>query len=81
MVAEKIDGTSIARSIRERINNDIAERQKINPRFKPSLSIIQGMSPWAAETIAKTHADRCDYSWREIRLVYVSRWAARCLMS
>jgi methylenetetrahydrofolate dehydrogenase (NADP+)/methenyltetrahydrofolate cyclohydrolase/formyltetrahydrofolate synthetase len=42
MVAEKIDGTAIAKRIRERINKDIAERQKINPRFKPSLTIVQG---------------------------------------
>jgi len=42
MVAEKIDGTAIAKRIRERINKDIAEKQKINPRFKPSLTIIQG---------------------------------------
>ncbi|KAF8534428.1 formate--tetrahydrofolate ligase-domain-containing protein [Trichophaea hybrida] len=41
MVAEKIDGTVIARRIRERINKDIAEKQSVNPRFKPSLTIVQ----------------------------------------
>jgi len=45
MIAEKIDGTAIAKRIRERINKDIAEKQKANPRFKPSLIIIQGT--WA----------------------------------
>lgn len=42
MVATKIDGTAIAKSIRERIGREIAERQKLNPRYRPSLKIIQG---------------------------------------
>jgi 5,10-methylene-tetrahydrofolate dehydrogenase/methenyl tetrahydrofolate cyclohydrolase len=42
MVAKKIDGTAIAKSIREKINADIEEKQRSNPRFKPSLVIIQG---------------------------------------
>ncbi|KAI5812354.1 formate--tetrahydrofolate ligase-domain-containing protein [Pyronema omphalodes] len=41
MVAAKIDGTAIARRIRERIHKDIAEKQASNPRFKPSLTIVQ----------------------------------------
>ena len=41
MTATKIDGTAIAKSIRERIANDIADKQAQNPRFKPSLVIIQ----------------------------------------
>ena len=41
MAAEKIDGTAIAKSIREKINVDIKKTQEINPRFKPSLTIIQ----------------------------------------
>ncbi|MDI1485243.1 MAG: tetrahydrofolate synthase [Ramalina farinacea] len=41
MAAEKIDGTAIAKSIREKINADIKKTQEINPRFKPSLTIIQ----------------------------------------
>ena len=44
-MAAKIDGTAIARRIRERINHDIARRQSSNPRFQPSLTIIQGSSP------------------------------------
>ncbi|KAH8685734.1 formate--tetrahydrofolate ligase-domain-containing protein [Tricladium varicosporioides] len=41
MTATKIDGTAIAKSIRERLLGEIQEAQKINPRFKPSLKIIQ----------------------------------------
>lgn len=41
MTAEKIDGNAIAKSIRERIGGEIAEAQKSNPRYKPSLTIIQ----------------------------------------
>lgn len=41
MSAVKIDGTAIAKGIRERINADIKEKQETNPRFKPALKIIQ----------------------------------------
>ena len=44
MVATKLDGTAIAKSIRERLGTEIAEKQKLNPRFKPTLKIVQGMS-------------------------------------
>lgn len=44
MVATKLDGTAIAKSIRERIGREIAERQKLNPRYRPSLKIVQGTS-------------------------------------
>jgi hypothetical protein len=43
MTAHKIDGTAIARAIREKINAEIQERQRSNPRYKPSLVIIQGI--------------------------------------
>jgi methylenetetrahydrofolate dehydrogenase (NADP+) / methenyltetrahydrofolate cyclohydrolase / formyltetrahydrofolate synthetase len=42
MTAKKIDGTAIAKSIRERLHAEIKNTQKTNPRFKPSLKIIQG---------------------------------------
>jgi hypothetical protein len=42
MTAKKIDGTAIAKSIRERLQTEIQNTQKTNPRFKPSLKIIQG---------------------------------------
>lgn len=41
MTATKIDGTAIAKSIRERIAGEIADKQAKNPRYKPSLVIIQ----------------------------------------
>ncbi|KAI6868229.1 C-1-tetrahydrofolate synthase [Hortaea werneckii] len=41
MTATKIDGTAIAKSIRERISAEIAQKQSANPRYKPSLVIIQ----------------------------------------
>jgi|TARA_R110002003_G_scaffold117_23_gene10507 methylenetetrahydrofolate dehydrogenase (NADP+)/methenyltetrahydrofolate cyclohydrolase/formyltetrahydrofolate synthetase len=44
MTATKIDGTAIAKSIRERLGAKIRERQAANPRYKPSLKIVQGES-------------------------------------
>lgn len=43
MVARQLDGTAIAKAIRERIGAEIAERQKANPRYQPCLKIIQSM--------------------------------------
>lgn len=45
MVAAKLDGTAIAKAIRERLGAEIAEKQKLNPRYQPCLKIIQGMPP------------------------------------
>lgn len=42
MVASKIDGTAIAKAIRERLRVEILEKQQTNPRYKPCLKIIQG---------------------------------------
>lgn len=41
MTATKIDGTAIAKSIRERLKAEIQQIQESNPRFKPSLVIFQ----------------------------------------
>ncbi|ROT35635.1 formate-tetrahydrofolate ligase [Sodiomyces alkalinus F11] len=41
MAATKIDGTAIAKKIREGLAAEVLERQAINPRFQPSLKIIQ----------------------------------------
>ncbi|KAK1750825.1 putative C-1-tetrahydrofolate synthase [Echria macrotheca] len=41
MVATKIDGTAIAKQIRERLRAEIAQIKETNPRFRPSLKIIQ----------------------------------------
>lgn len=42
MGASKIDGTAIAKRIRENLHAEIQEKKKINPRYVPSLKIIQG---------------------------------------
>ena len=41
MPAQKLDGNAIAKSIREEINSKIAQTQTKNPKFQPSLAIIQ----------------------------------------
>ena len=41
MGAKRIDGTAIAKSIRERIYAEIKKTQETNPRYKPSLTIVQ----------------------------------------
>ncbi|KAF2861327.1 hypothetical protein K470DRAFT_215140 [Piedraia hortae CBS 480.64] len=41
MPAKRIDGTSIASSIRQRLNTKIATKQASNPAYKPNLVIIQ----------------------------------------
>lgn len=42
MAAAKIDGTAIAKSIRQGLKNEIEQIQATNPRFKPNLVIFQG---------------------------------------
>jgi methylenetetrahydrofolate dehydrogenase (NADP+)/methenyltetrahydrofolate cyclohydrolase/formyltetrahydrofolate synthetase len=42
MTATTIDGTAIAKKIRERLHAEIEQTQKTNPRYRPSLKIIQG---------------------------------------
>ncbi|KAI0974025.1 formate--tetrahydrofolate ligase-domain-containing protein [Xylaria arbuscula] len=41
MPAIKLDGTAIAKSIRERLAAEVVEKQKLNPQYQPSLKIIQ----------------------------------------
>lgn len=41
MVGTKIDGTAIAKRIRDRLHAEIEQTQRTNPRFKPSLKILQ----------------------------------------
>lgn len=43
MAAQKIDGTAIAKAVRERVRVEILEKQQANPRYKPCLKIIQGV--------------------------------------
>lgn len=42
MAAAKIDGTAIAKSIRQGLKSEIEQIQVTNPRFKPNLVIFQG---------------------------------------
>jgi methylenetetrahydrofolate dehydrogenase (NADP+)/methenyltetrahydrofolate cyclohydrolase/formyltetrahydrofolate synthetase len=42
MTAQKIDGTALAKAIRARVAEEIAEKQKVNPRYLPCLKIVQG---------------------------------------
>lgn len=42
MAAIKLDGTAIAKSIREKIAAEVVEKQKLNPQYQPCLKIIQG---------------------------------------
>ncbi|KAM7221341.1 C-1-tetrahydrofolate synthase, cytoplasmic [Rhypophila decipiens] len=41
MAATKIDGTAVAKRIREGLKATIAEKKKINPRYLPCLKIVQ----------------------------------------
>lgn len=43
MGAAKIDGTVIAKRIRQSLHAEIQDKKKINPRYIPSLKIIQGV--------------------------------------
>lgn len=42
MAATRLDGTAIAKKIRERLAAEIVEKQKSNPKYQPCLKIIQG---------------------------------------
>ncbi|CAK7270549.1 tetrahydrofolate synthase [Sporothrix epigloea] len=41
MVASNIDGTALAKKIRDSLRAKVADKQKTNPRFQPCLRIIQ----------------------------------------
>jgi hypothetical protein len=51
MTATKIDGTAIAKGIRERLGGYIKEKQAVNPRYKPSLKIVQGTLELEARSV------------------------------
>lgn len=67
MTAQKIDGTAIAKAIREKINASIHQRQQSNPRYKPSLVIIQGIC------ILALSLDKSNIAQWEIDLIPVRR--------
>ncbi|KAH8887724.1 FTHFS-domain-containing protein [Thozetella sp. PMI_491] len=41
MAAAKMDGTALAKRIRDGLHAEIAEKQKTNPRYQPCLKIVQ----------------------------------------
>jgi len=53
MAATKIDGTAIAKGIREDLNAHIRKVQESNARFKPSLKIVQGTDTFYAASNAE----------------------------
>ncbi len=40
-MASRIDGTAIAKAIRQELKDEIISIQKTNPKFKPGLTIVQ----------------------------------------
>jgi len=55
MAAEKIDGTAVAKKVREQLKADIAEKKGINPRFQPCLKIIQGTLTFRPSVASRRH--------------------------
>lgn len=75
MAAVKIDGTAIAKRIRESIHADIDEKKQSNPRYIPSLKIIQGAQtdPNAELTPQPTlYTDKSDSTKWVIAVILVS---------
>ncbi|KAF2163693.1 hypothetical protein M409DRAFT_68291 [Zasmidium cellare ATCC 36951] len=60
MTATKIDGTAVAKSYRERIAREIAEKQAKNPRYKPSLVIIQVGDRTDSSTYVRMKLKACE---------------------
>lgn len=67
MAATKLDGTAVAKQIRERLAREIADKQKSNPRYQPSLKIIQGTPLTPTAFVKNPHwkrkADLSRVSW------------------
>jgi len=60
MTATKIDGNAIAKSLRERISQDIAAKQSKNPRYQPSLVIIQVGDRQDSSTYVRMKLKACE---------------------
>lgn len=56
-MASKIDGTALAKRIREGLRATIEETKKTNPRFRPCLKIIQG----ALVCVLRAFADETEW--------------------
>jgi len=68
MTATKIDGTAIAKNIRDGLKTEIQQIQQVNPRFKPSLVIFQGETMLTCLSALIKSLTACFFnSWRSIR--------------
>ena len=75
MAGLKIDGTTIAKNIREGLSAEIQKAQESNPRFKPSFVIFQGKQYdlWALAIMNWHRLTRLVMrSWRQIGFLYGS---------
>lgn len=57
-MASKIDGTAIAKSIRQGLKTEIEQIQVTNPRFKPNLVIFQGKHLYTLVVDAEENLDK-----------------------
>ncbi|CAI4215050.1 unnamed protein product [Parascedosporium putredinis] len=57
MAATKIDGTAIAKAIREKLKTEIVDKQLTNPRYQPCLKIIQVSEPELIDQINRLNND------------------------
>lgn len=60
MTATKIDGTAIAKALRQRIGDEIAQKQAKNPRYQPSLVIIQVGDRQDSSTYVRMKIKACE---------------------
>ncbi|EME82612.1 uncharacterized protein MYCFIDRAFT_163981 [Pseudocercospora fijiensis CIRAD86] len=60
MTAAKIDGTAIAKSLRQRISKEVTEKQAKNLRYKPSLVIIQVGDRQDSSTYVRMKLKACE---------------------
>jgi methylenetetrahydrofolate dehydrogenase (NADP+)/methenyltetrahydrofolate cyclohydrolase/formyltetrahydrofolate synthetase len=60
MTATKIDGNAIAKTIRQRLSDEIAAKQAKNPRYKPSLVIIQVGDRQDSSTYVRMKLKACE---------------------
>ncbi|KAL1610094.1 tetrahydrofolate synthase [Paraconiothyrium brasiliense] len=72
MTASKIDGNAIARSIRERLGAEVKQKQETNPRYRPSLKIVQVGDRSDSSTYANIDAElvKFDEDISEAELLY-----------
>lgn len=74
MGAVKIDGTAIAKRIRENLHAEIQEKKKINPRYIPSLKIIQGILMYPHPRIRLSYTDISGFTQWATAVTLVRNW-------